>query len=602
MRTPQEILERATELQLAGQAEQAIPLYAYLLKSNPNHPDLLYRMGMALHQIGRGEAAVQMIAGAVERRPMDADYRHNLGVVLHGLGRLDEAIAAYEAALARAPLRPETLAILGGVLAVGERRAEGLAMLRRAAILAPGSDETWSRLANHLHTVSDLRTCEKVRHRALAAAPEKAERWVSHALGLMDIEQGDAAMRRFRGAAVLSPSHHEAYNHLAWLQVGRLMIAEARAGFARARSLRPSLASAYAGLSEAAFAAGDPGEAIRCMRAALEISPGESHYLFRLGIQLLSVGEMDEGWTRYARMRSKPGAVRRDRSIALWDGTPSPDTTLLIAADQGVGDELLHACCIPEAARDVGRVVIECDQRIVTLMQRSFPDALVHAYDRVGDRNLPEHRYGWVPQDWWPDAYADGAALLARYRGTVAAADAAARPWLKADPDRVAAMREKLSALGDGPKIGVAWRSRRLTTFRLPHYPGIVPFEEVFRVPGATFVSLQYGIGWREEIDGAAAPVTLIDGLDTTDDIEGVFALVEALDLVICPSSTVGWISASLGKPVWLLYNTPVFLEYGTDRFPGFPTVRCFRKTQVEPWRPLMADVGRALEAHLTRA
>lgn len=599
MQSPHAILERATALHLSGQAEQAIPLYAYLLKSNPNHPDLMHRLGMALHQTGRMEPAAQMFAAAIERRPEEPTYRHALGVALHGLGRIDEAVAAYEHAIRLDPLLADALANLGGILAVGERRADGVAMLHRAAVLAPAGDEVWSRLANHLHTVSDLPACERARRRAVICDPAKAERWISHGLGLMDIERGEAAMARFRAAAVMAPALPEPYNHLAWLLVGRLQLPEARQGFERAIRIRPDLASAHAGLSEAAFTAGDPAEAIRRMRDALTQSPGDPHYRFRLGIQLLAVGEMAEGWDGYASIRRKPGAVARNPGIPLWNGVPSPDTTLLVAADQGVGDELLHACCIADAARDVGRVLIECDPRIVALMRRSFPNAHVHAYHRVGDRNFPEHLYDWVPREWWPTAYADGAQLLSCYRGTVAQADDAAGPWLKADPARVEEMRKTLAALGDGPKIGVAWRSRRLTTFRLPHYPGIGPFEEVFKVPGATYVSLQYGLGWRQELADTGAPVTSIEGLDTTDDIDGVFALVDALDLVICPSSTVGWIAASLGKPVWLLYNTPVFLEYGTDRFPGFPTVRCFRKTQVQPWRPLMAEVGAALTRYL---
>jgi tetratricopeptide (TPR) repeat protein len=602
MQTPQEIFERATALHLAGRVEQAIPLYAHLLKANQNNPELLYRFGMALHQSGRAEAAEQALSRAVAAGPREATYRHALGVALHGLGRHDEAVAAYEAALVRNPLLSDTLANLGGILATGPRRAEGVVMLRRAMVLAPGSDEAWARWGNHMHTISDAQACERARRRALLAAPTRSDRWVSHALGLMDIEQGEKAIRAFRAAAVIAPGNSEAYNHLAWLQVGRLTIAQARGSFTRARTLRPDLASAYAGLSEAAFAAGELREAIRCMREALKASPGEPHYRFRLGIQLLSAGEMMQGWEGYRHLRLKPNAVRRDPAIRLWNGVPSKDTTLLIAADQGVGDELLHACAIAAAARDVGRIVIECDQRIVDLMRRSFPEAFVHAYHRIGDRNAPEHLYDWVPDDWMPSAYADGITLLARYRGSVEQADAAAAPWLKADPVRVAEMREKLASLGDGPKIGVAWRSRRLTTFRLPHYPGLSPFEEVLKVPGAHFVSLQYGTGWREELAAAGANVSVINGLETTNDIDGVFALVEALDLVICPSSTVGWIAAALGKPVWLLYNTPVFLEYGTDRFPGFPTVRCFRKIQVQPWRPLMVEVGRALADHLSQA
>ena len=601
MQTPHEILERATVLHMAGQVEKAIPLYAHLLKANPNHPELLYRLGMALHQSGRAEAASQMLAAAVQGRPEDASYRHALGVVLHGLGRHAEAVAAYEAALARDPLMAESLANLGGILATGPRRTEGVAMLRRAAILAPENGEAWTRYGNHLRAVAESLACETARRRALMCTPRSAERWVSHGLALMEVERGDAAIRRFQAAAVLSPTEHEAYNHLAWLQLGRLDLDRAREGFIRAKVLRPDLASAFAGLSEATFTQGDTRTAIAWMRQAMAVSPGDAHYRFRLGVQLLAAGDMAEGWDCYRYIRQKPNAVRRNPSYPLWDGTPCGDTTLLIAADQGVGDELLHACCIADAARDVGQVVIECDQRIVALMQRSCPDAYVHAYHRVGDRNTPEHLYDWVPEAWRPDAYADGALLLSRYRGTVERADAAAAPWLTPDPQRVAEMREKLAALGDGPKVGVAWRSRRVTTFRLPHYPGIGPFEEVLKVDGAQFVSLQYGTGWREELVRTGADVHVIDGLDTTNDIDGVFALVAALDLVICPSSTVGWIAAALGKPVWLLYNTPVFLEYGTDRYPGFPTVRSFRKTQTEPWRPLMVEVGRALAEWCTQ-
>ncbi|MFX4219476.1 MAG: hypothetical protein ACMVO3_00005 [Thalassobaculum sp.] len=87
-----------------------------------------------------------------------------------------------------------------------------------------------------------------------------------------------------------------------------------------------------------------------------------------------------------------------------------------------------------------------------------------------------------------------------------------------------------------------------------------------------------------------------IDGLGTTHCIDGVFALVEALDLVICPSSTVGRIAASLGKPVWLLTVRLSPIHAPTAFRLQAPL---FRKTQVQPWRPLMATVGDALTRYL---
>src|SRR3546814_1072789 len=129
----------------------------------------------------------------------------------------------------------------------------------------------------------------------------------------------------------------------------------------------------------------------------------------------------------------------------------------------------------------------------------------------------------------------------------------------------------------------------RLTEMRNAHYPGLAALAPLLAVPGVRFVCLQYGSGWQQELQTAAGPVAVVPGLDTTADLEGVTALVSQLDAVICPSSTLGWVGAGVGVPVWLLYNTPVFLEFGTGRLPGFPSVRPYRKTQAEPWGPLVA-------------
>ena len=120
----------------------------------------------------------------------------------------------------------------------------------------------------------------------------------------------------------------------------------------------------------------------------------------------------------------------------------------------------------------------------------------------------------------------------------------------------------------------------------------IVSIGPVLAVPGVRFVCLQYGTDWQRELEAAGAEVAIVPGLDTTADLDGVTALVSQLDAVICPSSTLGWVGAAVGVPVWLLYITPVFLEFGTERLPGFPSARPYRKTQLQPWEPLVARVA----------
>ena len=166
-----------------------------------------------------------------------------------------------------------------------------------------------------------------------------------------------------------------------------------------------------------------------------------------------------------------------------------------------------------------------------------------------------------------------------------------------ADPGRVDAMRAALDRLGPGPKVGVAWRSMRLSEVRNIHYPGLAAFAPILGVPGIVPVCLQYGAGWQEELRSAGRSVASVPGLDTTADLDGVTALVSCLDAVICPSSTLGWIGAGVGTPVWLLYNTPCFFEAGTDRLPGFPTKRPYGKAYTAAWAPLVERVASDLAA-----
>ena len=160
-------------------------------------------------------------------------------------------------------------------------------------------------------------------------------------------------------------------------------------------------------------------------------------------------------------------------------------------------------------------------------------------------------------------------------------------------------MRATLATLPAGRRIGVSWRSLKLTAEREPHYPGLAAMTPILETPGTCFIALQYGEGWREEITACGKMIHVIKGLDTRHDLDGVLALITALDLVICPSSTVGWLGASIGSPVWLAGNDPSFLSYGTERFPGFPSIRRFSKPLFAPWDAVMQAMATALSNHV---
>src|SRR3546814_20590648 len=125
-------------------------------------------------------------------------------------------------------------------------------------------------------------------------------------------------------------------------------------------------------------------------------------------------------------------------------------------------------------------------------------------------------------------------------------------------------MRAFLDGLGPGLKVGISWRSMRLTEMRNAHYPGLAALAPLLAVPGVRFVCLQYGSGWQQGLQTAAGPVAVVHGLDTTADLEGVTALVSHLDAVIFPSTTLVWVGAGLGVPVCVPSHPPGFPQFRT--------------------------------------
>jgi len=589
--------EAGFALHQAGRLREAAAIYGLLLKSNPRRPEVLHLLAVAMHQMGDSRAAEPLLRMAINLNPRAASYRNNLGMVLRALGRRDDAIASFREAARLDPGYADALANIGEALPRATHEADARRALQRACVLQPAHDQGLSTLGTLERGGGKLAHAIAAQRRAYVVRPALAARLVNLGSVLVEAERYDEAERHLRRGALLDPGLPEVWNDLGYLQLVRMQVRRAEAAFRRAVEIRPRYGRAWAGRAETAFIAGDAAAAVRHSRRAVEAEPGNHQLRFRSGIHRLAAGDIEGGWADHDALWQKPDAVQRIGGPPRWAGEPLAGRTLLIGADQGVGDELLYSSCVPDAIRAAGHVVLECDKRLVGLFQRSFPAAFVHAYDRGGTRSRPLHRYDWLPADRVPDFAIEAGGLMRWFRPSVAALDAAGGPWLAADPMRAQRMRAFLDDLGPGLKVGISWRSMRLSELRNVHYPGLAVLAPILRVPGVRFVCLQYGHDWQQELTAAAEPVAVVPDLDTTADIDGVAALVSQLDAVICPSSTLGWVGAAVGVPVWLLYNTPVFLDFGTERLPGFPTIRPYRKTQVEPWEPLVARAAADLRA-----
>ncbi|MEC9099815.1 MAG: hypothetical protein VX491_01100, partial [Pseudomonadota bacterium] len=270
-----------------------------------------------------------------------------------------------------------------------------------------------------------------------------------------------------------------------------------------------------------------------------------------------------------------------------WDGQSLTDKTLLITAEEGIGDEVFYASCFNDVINSTKQCFIECDPRLVSLFERSFPSAKVREVERTGSRLKPVQSYYWLPKNPTVDLSIETGSLFRFFRSSID--DFQNRgPYLIPQRDLQEKWRARISELGSGLKIGFCWRSKYPSIFRNHHYTQLTDWLEIFKFPTAHFISLQYGYDWQEEINSAPnvlrERITVFKDADMSDDMETVFAIASNLDVIICPSSTVSWIGGSLNIPTWVFHLRPNHTQLGTDFFPGFPSMLSFPKNIDEPW------------------
>jgi tetratricopeptide (TPR) repeat protein len=593
----QSLMQAALAHHQQGHLAEAAALYQKILQQNPKEPDGLHLFGVLMHQGGQHEAGRRLVEAAIEIAPGRPEFLSNLGQILKALGKPEDAETAYRKALAKEPGFVDALANLGALLQERGAVAEALVLLRSAIEKAPQHANAHMNLGNALRQDGLVEEAEAAHRTAVRLAPLSPETHANLATTLMDQDALDEADKALKRALLLAPALAEAANSTGFLQFNRLDYDAARRWFNRAILLAPGYAAPETGLAELAYFSGDIETSLKHSEAALRLAPDEPQIHLRHAIRLLAAGRLEEGWREREWRHKAPDRVRRLGLPPNWQGEPLAGKRLLICAEEGVGDEILYASIYHDVMAAGAELVVECDARLLPVLRRAFPEALVHPYARAGDGFRPVQKYDWLPKDHPVDYAIDAGSLALHFRRTLG--DFAGEPYLKADPERVRTVRETMGRKGDGLKVALAWRSRNRTAFRDIHYTALSDWLPVLREPGIDVFSIQYGDGWEEEIEALSKETGfgphILPDLDLTDDFDDILAIVSAADILICPSSALGWVGGALGKPTWLFHPVPLFVQYGTDHFPGFPSIRSFPKAVDASWQRTIDAVRVAL-------
>jgi TPR repeat/Glycosyltransferase family 9 (heptosyltransferase)/Tetratricopeptide repeat len=385
-------------------------------------------------------------------------------------------------------------------------------------------------------------------------------------------------------AVDLEPDFPEGYNNLGTVFGEQARQPEAIACYRRAIDLQPDFPEAHNNLGTALRAQQRMDEAVASYRQAIGLHPDYAEAHSNLGMALLARGDMAAGWEEYEWRWKTPHTIkaRRDFAQPQWRGEPAEGRTLLIHAEQGLGDTLQFCRYAPLAAAAGLRVILEVPRPLVRLVRG------LRGVDRVVVRGeaLPAFDLH-CPMLSMPLAL-----------GTTVETIPGAVPYLHADAAQAAAWQARLGAMANpGPRIGLVWagssRSHSPTGAALDRRRSIAAdrLAPLFEQPGPHFFSLQK--------DGPPAPAhfPLTDVMHEMGDFADTAALVANLDLMISVDTSVAHLAAALGKPVWLLDRFDPCWRWliGRRDSPWYPTLRLYRQPHPGDWDSVLAEVARDL-------
>ncbi|MBI5408134.1 MAG: tetratricopeptide repeat protein [Nitrospirae bacterium] len=488
--------------------------------------------------------AVQYLEKAHELQPDNADVLVNLGSLHLQLGYLRAAESNLRKALQIKPDEASAYSLLGNVLKRLGKFADAVASHKQAVSLMPSSAEMRSNLASAYLSLDKIDFAIEEYRKAVSMQPDSAELHFNLATALQKGERYEEACSSFETALKLNPGH-------------------ARANMNFGASLR---------------ALGKPGEAIVYLRRATGIEPDYADAHWNLALALLMSGDYHSGWKEYEWRLKIPDIPIRKFSQPLWDGSVQPDKTLLIHAEQGMGDTIQFVRFATIARTRVGRIILYCHPPLRRLLSN------VQGVDKIvtAGQPLPEFDIQ-LPLLSLPGVLEITLENIPRM------------PYLHAAGSLKDKWHSRLSS--NKFKVGLVWAGNPIHKDDHNRSCKLSDFTRLLKTPEVIFYSLQ-----RENADassiGRPEELNLIDTGAELTDFADTAALIANLDLVISVDTAAAHLAGALGRSVWILIPFAPDWRWMLARAdtPWYPSMRIFRQSRAGDWEGVMASVEEALK------
>lgn len=582
---------KAEKLVAKNQDAKAIIEYKKAIKFDGAFYEAFNNLGNALFRMRRFKEAVDAFQNALKINPNLISTQSNLGNALSESGNYEQALKAYNKAISLNPNVASPYYERAVSLYKQQAFSDSLDDINYAIKLEPKNLSFIILKTKLLFTLEREPEALKLSESFISTNPNSSSIF-HHANLLSKVNDFNSANAHYQEVIQLNPNFPEAYYNLATNQKKQGLLGESAKNFRLAIQLKPDYLEAHNNLANVYLELGRTDDSIQCFNKALLLDSNNPTANHGLSSAYLNKGNFEKAWPYYAyrdRTHVNPINLKPIPNKKQWNGTLKTGDSLLIHAEQGIGDEIFFSRFLVPlntlASSQETQIHVTCDKRLLTLFQRSFPAITFQ------DKKIPT-------EDIFK--YEVHIASLAQYFvKTIDDCHRYNKPFLKVDTSKTSKFRSELNS--DRNTIcGVSWVSAGNTA--LAHATRSIPlvnFTKILRSNEIMPLDLQYGDHEKEIAefsDQTGIMIHQVSDVDNLNDIDDLFSLIAACDFVITTANSTTHFSGSIGVKNYQLTprgagDTWYWNQLDSDDTSlWYPSVHILRQTIAGNWEmPLIS-------------
>lgn len=317
---------------------------------------------------------------------------------------------------------------------------------------------------------------------------------------------------------------------------------------------------------------GDLEGEIACKRRAVDLDPGNGQKQFDLACAYLRQGDFKRGWPAYESRRLVQ-APYTPPAVPLWQGQKAKH--VFVYGEQGVGDKIQFARYLPLLKEKAERITFALDRDTAPLFS---------GYGDICDFEMP----GASPHTDL-DYQISICSLPLAFKTTLST--------IPPDPNKMVVGETRGSLWAEGLKVGIIWAGNAAHANDLQRSMRFTDLMVLASERRNDVFALQVGPRSTDVSENRAQSIiTDLSGL-----IEGNWSrtptLIKALDLLVTVDTGIAHLAGSMGVPCFLMVSRFNDWRWLVDRkdSPWYPSIRIFRQQRIGDWKPVVAEVQKAI-------